>query len=1251
MLSLLNKLGSFFWRRADTWDDQKPYTGSEIVRDTDGVVTRFCNDYGMINDQIYFTNDVVIGREPLSIGQKVSVAYKEDKTSGGWKAIKVQCMSDKWEIDTPANSNALDLDIKVLVGTVTFCNKDGGEINQTTCFSTCDACEGYIPYKGDWVKAEYFINPSTWNSEACSVKPLRCKRVDKVKVSAFYGMTGVIDESIFFTMDSVRLPEGYKPQRNDLVNTVVVESSQSCYVWRALCIAPAKRNSLSTSDDGELDSQYSAALMMNKGGLEVSRMTHFGVIKQGQSKALQICIENNGNNAHSLVACKVAGLEKENKFKFKMCISEPNFSKTTSPSLKSFNPSLKPGQMTPSLCNVTNAKQDENEKNEPLLPTLMTSNRLPLRFYHMGCYMPYVTSGYYSKCMSGSVAPLEAGQYFYNGTLKSPLDVQSVTDNQLTTCNAHLTSGNITACNGCNDLDVNNVETPPSSKAGISDAMVIPPGEKTFIAITCEARNPGRSKELVLFCFQDFVIGRYIEATIESEEEYLLLPPTEFTSRNNKIQQVPKGNTVVLSAPQKRSSRRQLPSFIPLYPIPERLRKCVEQNLNVLAVEPCLGEILTLSNYRKKMSTLLWLEDIHNEIELKELGLSGVCLQKRGGFLLLQVPGIIEGRPSLFPGDKVLLKYQAYTTMGVEFAGTVVEIHNEEVTLRVNSNLEQSYNFEPMEVEFTVNRVTSRRCQFAVEQAEHLGQAVLFPETVILQSPQVLTTRINQQDCVGTKEQTLAQQENECVEQYRSHTREKNAVSMSDMVTVATQTSTQGKRSPVKKISHFFNPMLNDHQKLAVKRILSGECRPTPYILFGPPGTGKTVTVIEAILQIHYALSDSRILVCAPSNSAADLVCLRLHESGQLEPGSMVRVNASSRQEESISDLVKPYCGPGEDIQKATRFRIIISTCSSTGMFYQIGLRVGHFTHVFIDEAGQASESECLIPLGLVSEVTGEIILAGDPMQLGPVIKSRFALAYGLNISLLERLMALPIYLRDEETYGACGNYNPLLITKLMKNYRSHATLLHLPSKLFYHKELEVCADPAVVNRLLRWDKLPKKGFPLIFHGVRGTEMREGSNPSWFNPSEAVQVMRYCCILAKHVTTSVSAKDIGVITPYRKQGEKIRTLLRTVDLMDLKVGSVEEFQGQEYLVIIISMVRSCEESSYGDERSLLGFLSNPKRFNVATTRPKALLIVLGNPHILVKDPCACALLEYSIINGAYTGCNLPPGLESLQQCD
>ncbi|XP_069909174.1 RNA helicase Mov10l1 isoform X7 [Oryctolagus cuniculus] len=541
---------------------------------------------------------------------------------------------------------------------------------------------------------------------------------------------------------------------------------------------------------------------------------------------------------------------------------------------------------------------------------------------------------------------------------------------------------------------------------------------------------------------------------------------------------------------------------------------------------------------------------------------------------------------------------------------------------------------------------------------------VLFPEEIILQSPQVtvwnhiqdaredgqftskagvntelgfVTTLLygNFQDSKTTKDQT------------KPAAKERPVGTENQPGAAETHDAVDETEIPKAKDTEFFNPVLNENQQLAVRRILSGDCRPLPYILFGPPGTGKTVTIIEAVLQVHRALADSRILVCAPSNSAADLVCLRLHESKVLRPAAMVRVNATCRFEETILDAIKPYCKDGEDIWKASRFRVIITTCSSAGLFYQIGVRIGHFTHVFVDEAGQASEPECLIPLGLVSDVSGQIVLAGDPMQLGPVIKSRLAMAYGLNVSMLERLMSRPAYLRDENAFGACGAYNPLLVTKLVKNYRSHSALLALPSRLFYHKELEVCADPAVVTSLLGWEKLPKKGFPLIFHGVRGNEAREGRSPSWFNPAEAVQVMRYCCLLARSISSPVSASDIGVITPYRKQVEKIKILLRNVDLVDIKVGSVEEFQGQEFLVIVISTVRSSEDR-FEDDRYFLGFLSNSKRFNVAITRPKALLIVLGNPHVLVRDPCFGALLEYSITNGVYTGCNLPPELQALQ---
>ncbi|NXT44384.1 M10L1 helicase, partial [Pelecanoides urinatrix] len=1154
--------------------------GDKELKTVQGVVTRFCHDYGMIDDMIIFTKDAVTKSTPLTVGQEVTATVEEDKTSGGLKAIRVDAIKNTWGDSNPI-CDASELNMKILIGNITSLSKDGGYINQNTFFAMEVVCEGFKPCEGDWVQAKYFINPTTWNSEAVAVEPLRYKRVDKVRISSICGRGGTVDESIFFTLDSLRLPDGYSPCRHDLVNTIVVESNQSCYIWRALCLVPVSQDRQSHSNGVNLDEPYEN-LIRDKGGLEVSRMTNFGTLKQGESKRMIIWIENKGSVPQSLISCRLAGWVKDKQFSFQIPQKCENSSEAC-PSSFPIN------QENFSKAAINSYNDGGGTTYESLNNTSIMKNRL----------------------IPGTVKY----ENLHNGENEQREDVEQAIKH-----------------------------------VNITGEIVIPPGGKTFIVIICTAVNPGYGKELLLLGFSDFTVGRYIEATVTNEEELLIAPVEPFSPRKPKIIPEPQPRKTTVVAPKyRRNHRKQLPSFLPHYTIPDELRKCVEQKLDILTFQPLLAEHLNLDNYKANFSTLLWLEEIHAEMEIKDFNMSGVTLKKNGNFLVLEVPGVEEGRPHLITGsDKVILKSQVYSEHIIEYVAYITEICNEDITLKFNADFEQAYNFEPMDVEFVHCRITSRRCQLAVEQAIYLGEKVLFPERLVLKSPQAIKTQNTTEYCgVDDGLEQCSQQENKVSVLYM-FLKMMNTIQIGNrhvllILIIVDETVTLKQRA-----GEFFNPMLNEQQKLAVKRILSGECRPTPYVLFGPPGTGKTLTVIEAILQIHYTLPDSRILICAPSNAATDLICLRLHQSNLLKPGAMVRVNASFRSAEQIDDMVKPYCKDGDDIWKASWFRIIITTCSSAGMFYQTEIRLGHFTHVILDEAGQASEPESLIPIGLISEANGQIVLVGDPKQLGPVIKSKIALSFGLNMSLLERLTSREIYLRDEDAFSACGAYNPLLVTKLVKNYRSHSALLALPSKLFYHKELEVCADTSVVTSLLHWGKLPRKGFPLIFHGIRGSETRESRSPSWFNPTEAVQVMQYCCHLAKNENAAVSVTDIGVITPYRKQVEKIRFLLRSIDLADIKVGTVEEFQGQEYLVIILSTVRS-HEGLFGDDKYCLGFLSNPKRFNVAITRAKALLIVVGNPHVLVKDPCFCALLEYSLMNRVYVGCDLPSELECLQK--
>lgn len=178
------------------------------------------------------------------------------------------------------------------------------------------------------------------------------------------------------------------------------------------------------------------------------------------------------------------------------------------------------------------------------------------------------------------------------------------------------------------------------------------------------------------------------------------------------------------------------------------------------------------------------------------------------------------------------------------------------------------------------------------------------------------------------------------------------------------------------------------------------------------------------------------------------------------------------------------------------------------------------------------------------------------------------------------------------------------------------------------------------------WNGLAAPGFPIIFHGVDGPDMREGDSPSWFNLSEAEVVADYVRKLRDGIP-AVALHDIGVIVPYMKQVQKLQTLLQCKEgVKGVIVGSAETFQGVERKVIIISTVRSSDSFLKFDTRNRLGFLASPKRFNVAITRAQALLIVVGNPRVLIRDKYWGSLLRYCIMNVAYVGVPLSEDMKN-----
>jgi helicase MOV-10 len=187
------------------------------------------------------------------------------------------------------------------------------------------------------------------------------------------------------------------------------------------------------------------------------------------------------------------------------------------------------------------------------------------------------------------------------------------------------------------------------------------------------------------------------------------------------------------------------------------------------------------------------------------------------------------------------------------------------------------------------------------------------------------------------------------------------------------------------------------------------------------PGTGKTVTIVEAIRQLLIQKPSSRILACAPSNSAADLIASRLTALGS---DVLFRFYAASRNKDQVPDELLAFTALNADrhfsvppMARLRRFRVIVTTCVSASFAYGIGMPRGHFTHMFFDEAGQATEPEIMIAIKTMADNSTNVLLSGDPLQLGPIIRSNVARELGLETSYLERLMDTEMY-DDKKGHG-----------------------------------------------------------------------------------------------------------------------------------------------------------------------------------------------------------------------------------------
>ncbi|XP_026857217.2 putative helicase mov-10-B.1 [Electrophorus electricus] len=753
-----------------------------------------------------------------------------------------------------------------------------------------------------------------------------------------------------------------------------------------------------------------------------------------------------------------------------------------------------------------------------------------------------------------------------------------------------------------------------SQKVTRNNPLRLDPGDKYEVSMMFRSAHVGVYQVTVAFefkttvrpCCQPFHIVRIIEAESRTQLAQELGPVKPF--KPNRLSSCQTENFSVDEGEAPESLAKQSLEYeVPLghYCCPPYIKDLSQFLRNhrktshdhIHEKKSLLEAPLAFSNYAERFHLLLHLEESQMLVDIKAYDKEDVTMKQdklNKKLLVLQVPGVSENRPSVLRGDHLLVtkSKDVHLQNITKYKGYVHRVELDQLKLGFSSKFLASFiDKMKFRVEFTVNRVPLRLQHRAVQLAvQHQLEDVLFP--------------------VGSK---------------------------------ATIPGSQ-------RLLSLFDRKLeeNTEQYTAVCNIVAGVSKPAPYLVFGPPGTGKTVTMVEAIKQVLKCVSGARVLACAPSNSAADQLCVRVLQ--HLDPREIYRLYASSRDPNQVPHNLLDVCNLKDEMyefpckMELMKYKILVTTLVTAGRLVTGGLPPGHFTHIFLDEAGHAVESEAIIGVaGLLQAETGQLVLAGDPKQLGPILRSPFAIKYGLALSLLERLMTQnPLYQKGDT------GFNNQYVTKLLRNYRSHRSILKVPNEMFYDSELQPYADEYTTSFYCNWEHLPNKGFPVIFHGVLGKDERELNSPSFFNVSEITIVMDYLKKLllsqGKKGIAKISPQDIGIIAPYRKQVEKLRKAIRKTDelerytgIEDLKVGSVEEFQGQERRVIIVTTVRSNSEHISMDIQYNIGFLKNEKRFNVAMTRPRALLIVVGNPIILSSDPTWGRFIEYCTAEGGYTG--------------
>ncbi|PSN73656.1 P-loop containing nucleoside triphosphate hydrolase protein [Corynespora cassiicola Philippines] len=461
-----------------------------------------------------------------------------------------------------------------------------------------------------------------------------------------------------------------------------------------------------------------------------------------------------------------------------------------------------------------------------------------------------------------------------------------------------------------------------------------------------------------------------------------------------------------------------------------------------------------------------------------------------------------------------------------------------------------------------------------------------------------------------------------------------------------------------------FDHNINFEQAHAVNSVCKNDYGVLPYLISGPPGTGKTKTLVEMAMQLLQTTDVAHMLICAPSEPAADTLALRLKE--YLDRAQLLRLNRPNRADNEREMF---YIPPFEVLMK---YNVVVTSCrarvtnadlyaierNTMAAFHPESLsapRELHWGALLIDEAAQATEMDVLPAISAIMPPPDypshlpqpRFALAGDEHQLGPRTASRDPL---YSTSLFARLFARTLYATHplSRTLIKPSTGPPVLtksmlpiltppFTNLTRNYRSHPAIPSVPSSLFYADtllpEAPLSRTPLQHSTLWRGRK-----WPLLFIPHIGPDEIEREGGGWYNESEA----RTACSLAQRLVreSAVRQADICIMSPFAAQVRLLRRHMRSAaygGLYDVNIGPLEAFQGLERRVVIVCTTRTRARFLELDRRLGMGVLGQRRRMNVAVTRAMEGLFVIGSPEVLGGDEWWGEWLAFCVRNGVLGG--------------